>query len=303
MALRILKGADPVKVSTLTVVIYAPPGLGKTSAAFTASRPLLLDFDAGAYRSAFRKDSVPVAAWGDVADITAADLADYDTVIVDTAGRALDALTADLITKNPKLKGYGGALSLQGYGALKSTFMAWLKLVRGFGKDVILTAHSDEQRSGDEIVERLDVQGGSKSEIYKAADAMGRIMIRDKRRILTFDSSDTAFAKNPAQIEPLAIPHFAEQPSFLANVIQSMKDGLNTMTEAQKAAVDEMAEWSTRIKEAEDAEAFNGLLAQGSNVSEAARSKVKAMLVKEAKAHGLVFSKDAGEFVENDKAA
>jgi hypothetical protein len=51
-------------------------------------------------------------------------------------------------------------------------------MLNSFGKDVVLIAHMDEQRNGDDIIERLDVQGGSKGEIYKAADAMGRVAVR-----------------------------------------------------------------------------------------------------------------------------
>lgn len=123
MALKIVKSSDPLKVERLNVVVYAQPGVGKTSIAFTTSNPLLLDFDGGAYRAAHRKDSVQVSAWSDVTGITADDLAPYSTVIVDTAGRALDMLSADIIKRDPK-KGRGGVLSLQGYGALKAEFGA-----------------------------------------------------------------------------------------------------------------------------------------------------------------------------------
>ena len=156
MALKITRSADPITVERLNLCLYAPPGIGKTSLAFTASNPLLLDFDQGSHRAANRKDAVRVSSWDDVAGITADDLAGYDTVIVDTAGRALDILSADIIRKDPK-KGYGGSLNLQGYGVLKAQFTAFLKLLNGFGKDVVLIAHMDEQRNGDEVIERLDV--------------------------------------------------------------------------------------------------------------------------------------------------
>src|SRR5207248_775075 len=116
--------------------------------------------------------------------------------------RALDVLTQDIIQGNPKM-GRGGALSLQGYGELRSRFTAWVKFVRAFGLDVVLLAHADEQRSGDEVIERLDVQGGSKNEIYKSADVMGRIAIINKNRILSLSPTDTAFGKNPGQLPPL----------------------------------------------------------------------------------------------------
>src|SRR5690349_4129126 len=115
MTLRITRAADPILVDRLNLVIYAPPGLGKTSLAFTAGAPLLLDFDGGSHRAVNRKDTVQVGAWSDVSAITAEDLAPFKTVIVDTAGRALDAITADIIKTDPK--GHkNGALTLPGYG-------------------------------------------------------------------------------------------------------------------------------------------------------------------------------------------
>lgn len=96
MALRITRAADPIKVERINMVIYAAPGLGKTSLAFTADAPLLLDFDRGSYRAANRQDVVQVESWADVAGMTGDDLAPFKTVIVDTAGRALDTLAVDI---------------------------------------------------------------------------------------------------------------------------------------------------------------------------------------------------------------
>ena len=291
--LKITKAADPIRVDRLNVCLYAAPGLGKTTIAFTAEAPLLLDFDQGAHRAANRKDTVRVTAWADVAGMTEADLEGYKTVIVDTAGRALDSLTADIIRRNPKA-GRGGALTLQGYGTLKAEFVAWLKALNTYGKDVVLIAHMDEQRNGDEIIERLDVQGGSKGEIYKAADAMGRLSIRDGKRMLNFSPTDASFGKNPGQLEPLIVPHPDKDPAFLADVIQSIKDRLNELTEEQTAAQALLEGWRTRIQEMKTAEDFNGAQAE----IKVAQPAVRALYVAEVAQAGFVFDKAAGKYVE-----
>lgn len=300
MALKITRASEPIRVERMNMVIYGPPGLGKSSLAFTADAPLMLDFDNGAHRAAHRKDVVRVSDWSDVASITAEDLAPYKTIIMDTAGRALDALTVDIIRSNPK-HGRGGALTLQGYGELKARFVSFLKLLNSFGKDVVLIAHMDEQRSGDDIVERLDVQGGSKNEIYKAADAMGRLSMVNSNLMLRFSPSDAAFGKNPGQLGPLVVPHCdsTEYHGFLASVIQHTKDRLNTLTEAQQAAIEEQNWFRDTLPSINDVEGINQLVSRAASGGRAC----KALLHKRATEIGLVFDKSTGKYVSNQQEA
>jgi len=295
MPLKITRASDPIKVDRLNMVIYGPPGIAKTSLAFTAADPLLLDFDNGSHRAANRKDVVRISEWGDVSAMTADDLAPFKTVIVDTAGRALDTLTADIIRINPK-HGRGGALTLQGYGELKSRFGSFLKMLNSFGKDVVLIAHMDEQRNGDDVVERLDVQGGSKGEIYKSADAMGRLVIVNGQRWLRFSPTDAAFGKNPGQLDPLEVPHFdsPEFAGFLASVIQTTKDRLNALTEDQMAAQAEQEWFRTTLPGITAAEHLNGLLGRASRAGQACKIMVRDRAVQ----LGLTFDKTAMVYVE-----
>lgn len=294
MVLKITRAADPITVERLNMVIYGPPGIAKTSLAFTAADPLLLDFDNGSHRAANRKDVVRVSEWGDVAGMTAEDLASFKTVVVDTAGRALDALSVDIIRSNPK-HGRGGALTLQGYGELKSRFGSFLKLLNSFGKDVVLIAHMDEQRNGDDVIERLDVQGGSKGEIYKSADAMGRLVIANGQRWLRFSPTDAAFGKNPGQLEPLQVPHFEapEFTTFLAGVIQTTKDRLNALSEDQKAAQEEQEWFRTTLPTIHTAEHLNGLLGRANTAGAACR----AMVRERGKELGLAYDQATKAFV------
>lgn len=298
--LKITRAADPITVERLNMVIYGPPGIAKTSLAFTAEAPLLLDFDNGSHRAPNRKDVVRVEQWSEVAEISADDLAPFKTVVMDTAGRALDALTADIIRQNPKM-GNGGSLSLQGYGVLKGRFTNYLKLLNSFGKDVVLIAHMDEQRKGDEIIERLDVQGGSKGEIYKAADAMGRIVIANGQRRLLFSPTDAAFGKNPAQLPPVDIPHFdsPDFDGFLGRLIRQTKDKLNELTEDQKAAVEEQNWFRETLPKVDGADKLNGLLGRAKNAGQAC----KIMVRDRAKALGLVFDEKAKLYVVAQKEA
>src|SRR5258708_5995760 len=135
--LKIIKASEPMLVEQLVLCIYSPPGLGKSTLGFTAADPLNFDCDKGAYRAKNRKDTVPAPTWAAIESMTATELSPYKTLLLDTAGRALDLLTVDIIAKNPKM-GRGGALTLQGFGELKARFSAWLKMVRLFGKDVVL---------------------------------------------------------------------------------------------------------------------------------------------------------------------
>ncbi len=301
MPLKITRAIDTIEVKTITACIYAIPGIGKSTLGFTAHKPLLLDFDNGSYRTKNRGDTVQIDSWADVSAITADDLKPYSTLVIDTAGRALDELSVTIIRENPKM-GRGGALTLQGFGELKSRFTGWLKLMRSFTLDVVLVVHADEQRKGDELIERLDIQGGSKNEIYKSSDVMGRICWQDGKRVLNFSPTDTAFGKNPAQLPPLEVPHYSQEPGFLGDVLARIKASLNEQSAAQVATAAVLADWKAKIDELETVEEFNEMMATA-KPSEEVKANVWRLMVKAGKAKELEFDKKAGAFAPKKKAA
>lgn len=302
MPLRITKATDVIEVKTIVACIYATPGIGKSTLGYRAEKPLLLDFDGGAHRAKGRRDTVLVHSWADVASITAEDLADYSTLVIDTAGRALDMLTIDIISVDPK-KGNGGALTLQGFGTLKARFIAWLTWVRSFGLDVVLICHADEQRKGDELIVRLDVQGGSKNEIYKTADVMGQLYLEKGRRMLNFNPSDTAFGKNPAQLAALEVPHYDKEPNFLGGLIVNIKAELNKQSADQVKAASLLADWKAKIDEAKTAEDFTKMLPTTREADPLVRDNVQRMFAVAAKAKGYKWDKEASAFAPEQKAA
>lgn len=294
MAIKITKSDEVIEVKNICFTIYSQPGLGKTSLAFTASKPLLLDFDKGAYRAVDRKDAVQVSQWSDVAGIKADDVAGYDTIIIDTVGKALDALAQDIIRGNSRLS-HGGALNQQGWGQLGVRFGAFLKLLRGFGKDVVLIAHMDEQKDGDSIKERLKISGGSKDLVLTDSDVIARISVLNRSRHLLFSPTDTAFGKDPAGIGEMPVPD-AGSPEFsvcLADIIALIKAGLNALSEEQVARKSEIQWFRDQLPGMTTAAQINTVLGRAKK----AGRDVAAMVVDRAKELDLDFDPDARAYV------
>lgn len=256
MPLKITKASDPLTVENIIMMVYGEPGVGKTSSAFTAPNVLLIDTDRGAHRSGFRKDTVQVGSWEDIKSISAEDLEGYDVVAVDTAGRLLEFLSVFLVKSDYKNARSDGSLSLQGFGALKHSFASWCRSLRVAGKDLVFIAHEKEDRKGDDIVYRPDVQGSSQEELFKVADAVGRMHVRGKEKVLDFRPTSEWLGKDPGLGE-LTIPDFNENPSWLGDVIGQIKGRLNELSAEQKAAVDFISAIQARMSEVETADGLN----------------------------------------------
>lgn len=302
MPIRITKATDPIIVDRITMCLYSVPGIGKTTVAFTADQVLLLDFDHGAQRTKNRKDAVVVNSWDDVLAMRKEDLEPYKTVAIDTAGRALDCLTQKIIEADPKM-GRGGALTLQGFGRLKAEFVGWITSIRAIGLDVVLLCHLDEQKKGDDIIERLDVQGGSKNEIYKSADVMGRLYLQGGKRWLNFSPTDTSFGKNPAGLPPIEVPPFSTHPEFLGVVISSIKAKLNEASVAQAQAVAALEAWAEKVGQATDAPSLSALISMASMAPDSIKANAKRALVKRAGDLGFILSEDKTAFVSKEPDA
>ncbi|MEB3214580.1 MAG: ATP-binding protein [Leptolyngbyaceae bacterium] len=294
MPIKITPATEAIRVEAICLTIYSQPGLGKTSLAFTASNPLLLDFDKGAYRAVDRRDVVQVSDWRDVADIEAKDVAGYDTIVIDTVGKALDCLSQDIMRANSRL-GYAGALNQQGWGQLGVRFGAFLRKLKAMGKDIVLVAHMDEQRDSDSIKERLKISGGSKDLVLTDSDAIARITVVNKERHLIFSPTETSFGKDPAGIDFMPIPMAGtrDYPDTLARVISRIKEGLNALSEEQVARKSEVEWFKANLPEMKSPDDINMVLGRAKK----AGRDVAMMVVKRADELGLHFDERSHSYV------
>lgn len=294
MALTITKSTDVILTTNLVVTIYGEPGIGKTSLAFSAERPLLLDFDQGAQRSIGRKDAVIIKNWTDIENININDLKGYNTIVIDTVGRLLEVLAESLKLKNPKMRSGTGELTLQGYGALNTVFRSWLNKIKSFGKDVVLIGHSKEEREKEQTFNRIDAMGSSKAEINKCSDLLGYAYANDNHRYIDFNPTSGHLGKNCAQIEIKKIPDYTENQAFLASLIQLTKTHMNAMSEEQTKEQNNYNTAIDKINECIEDEDFNGLFIPYILNNQA----LKTHLHNSATAHGLIFDKVTKQYMK-----
>lgn len=301
--LRIVKAFEPIQINNITMCLYALPGIGRTSMGYTAEDPILFDFDKGSHRSKNRRGTTLLMdTWEDAKSVSEELLKQHKTVVVDTVGRLLDAMTVSIIKQDAKYATRAGALSQQGYGALKTAFVNWNNYIRGLGLNVLLLSHCDEKMEGDDVKERLDIQGGSKNEVYKVSDAMGRIRLENRKRMLHFSPSETSFGKNPGGFDPLEVPNFATTPDFLAGIVTKTIEEINKLSAEQAEVTGLLAEWQTKVDAAADIAAFNALMPVAKELDERIRDNAKRVLVKVAKDKEIVFDAKAGAFVAKEEA-
>lgn len=141
-ALGITSGVQAVP---LRGCIYGPSGVGKSTLAKDAPKPLFLDFEKGSHHLAV--DRIEPRDWNHVVEIITAlrdGDHDYQTLVIDTADWAEKLLTVDVCAKSHKDSiedfGYG-----KGHTILGENWSAFLQLLEGLrakGMHVLFVAHS-----------------------------------------------------------------------------------------------------------------------------------------------------------------
>lgn len=213
--MKIEKTADIDPGKSLVLIVYGRGGTGKTTFAATAPKPIIFDFENGTKylgERGLNADVIRMDHWFNADDKE--DLKkiakEYDTIVIDPLGEAMDKLIESNDIKGQYRKTDGG-LTMSGWGFVKKTMRTFIKWLRDTGKNVIIVAHVKEEKTEEGLTHRIQVATGLSDEIPNMVDAICYMAVRkigdDCQRVLytpqrggSFDSKDRT-GKIPEVIE------------------------------------------------------------------------------------------------------
>lgn len=268
MALSIIQPNENIQVNAIKLYIYGDPSMGKTTLGMTGKNVLLIDADKGVYRAGIlrRAPVLPVDAWTEISNLTEEDLVPYDTIVIDTVGRLLDIIKAHFASSKQNTQS-NGALKLNVYGQVNTAFSQFVNNIISWGKDLYLLAHATEDKDNEELIKRPDLGGKNRNEIYRLSDCMAYFTYERQKngkseRVLKFGRGDNYHAKDCANLGNIIVPDLANNPTFLADLANNIKNHLNTLTPEQKLHIEQEQDWinwQQQCNEAEFASHFNEL--------------------------------------------
>lgn len=225
-----------------SMLIYGLPGVGKTTLALSAPKPLLLDFDRGISRvkANHRTASVQSATYEEVLnDLRSPEAKEFETIVVDTGGSFITFLQDWAIRTNPaQNQQKNGAISLKGFGAVKQEFIRFTNFVKDtLNKNLIYVFHSDEQKDKDgNPMQRIVAEGAAKNLVWMPCDFGGYIQMIGNERTISFTPSQEYSAKGSYGIEgTYNIPHITndDKNDFLTNLFELAKKNIAEETKAK----------------------------------------------------------------------
>lgn len=246
----------------IKVLLYGQPGIGKSTLGLSTPSPLLLDFDGGVHRidPIHQTDTVQISKWEDMEELLEKeDISAYKTLVIDTAGKMLDYMSANLIKNDSKLGKRDGSLTLQGYGARKVMFSSFLKQVAILGKHLVFVAHEKEDKDGDVKIIRPEIGGSSGGDLVKELDLVGYMQAIGKKRTISFDPTEKFYGKNTCNLPPqIDIPDVKTKSNLLLSTIFSTyQESLGKRMEMSVAYNELVENFQKRVAEINDGDDAN----------------------------------------------
>lgn len=261
----------------IRILIAGYPGIGKTTLALSAPRPLHIDIDFGIDRiePRYRVDYIQPKTYDEILDdLVPMNLVNYDTLVFDTGGKLISLMGLWAIKRDNKNGKRDGSLSLQGYGAVGREFVRLMDYCFcELDKHLVIVFHAIEDKDGDNTRLRIKVEGQTKNNVWEPMDLGGFVEILGNDRVIGFSNCERYFAKGTRGISGLyKIPALDETSAnnFLAKLFEQY-NALTAIDAAQ--AETQKAAYAAAI--AEGARIISGIV--DAETATAAMPQIKAI--------------------------
>lgn len=252
----------------IRMLIAGYPGIGKTTLALSAPRPLHIDCDFGLDRveARYRVPFIQPQSYDELlADLVPKNLRDFETLVFDTGGQLLTLMSLWAMKKDPKYGQRDGTLSLKGYGFVGKEFMRLMDYCfYELKKHIVMVFHAVEEKDGDNTRLRIKVEGQTKNNVWEPMDLGGFMEMHGNDRVIGFSNCERYFAKGTRGIKGvMKVPELGpDKPNdFLTRLFdQYYKQAADEvrMAEEQKRAYEAVMEKGQAIiAKIEDANTAN----------------------------------------------
>ena len=313
----------------IRMLIAGYPGIGKTTLALSAPKPLYIDVDLSAER--INRDVLNMAAGitqpRDYKELRADlgigaselelqgvknNLADYETIVIDTGGKLLTVMGQYGKSIEPKYGQRDGSLSLKGYGWLGKEFQRFLDhCIYQLDKHIVIVFHTIEDKDGDDVKLRIKAEGSSKNSVWEVMDLGGFIEIQGKDRVLSLANTEKHFGKCTHGLKPAyMIPDLSAggENRFLTDLFAEY----NSVNAAEAKQIQEakagyqkaMSQGRDIIAAVVDADTANAMMAGMQQLEHHLTSEreIKYEWAMKMQELGLIFDKATGKYVQGVKA-
>lgn len=176
--MKVFNTGDPQVKPSVVMMVYGEGGVGKTTFASTAPKPIIADCENGSKYFGLRGIKTDVAlieSWSDMKEFLTIGKTDkYETIIIDPIGELMEKLMRFMTaTGDSKLVQKDGNPTMAGWGWVKKTMRDYLKVLRDSGKNVIIIAHLQEDKDEDRVLKRPAVATKLSDELVNMVDIVG----------------------------------------------------------------------------------------------------------------------------------
>lgn len=300
----------------IRILLAGYPGIGKSTLALSAPKPLHIDVDFGIDRiePRYRADYIQPKSYEEIlSDLKPENLGDYETLVFDTGGKLISLMSLWAIKQDPKYGQRDGSLSLKGYGFVGKEFTRLMDYCfYELKKHIVMVFHAIEDKDGDQTRLRIKVEGQTKNNVWETQDLGGFVEMIGNKRTIGFSNCERYFAKGTRGVHGvIPIPELSPTSpnDFLAKLFdqynaKSAEEVAKANAEKEKydAAMRAASDLIATVKDAQSANAAAPLLKK---IEHALTSQKESNIAWNAhiKSLGLRYDKELKEYTPAAKDA